>query len=409
MHAGSPSVLRLLRRSHEERVLATLRTHGALSRAELGQRTKLSRPTLSAIVRDLLARNALVEVSSDNGPKRGRGRPASLLALNPSGGLALGLDLGHRHVHAAIANVAHEIIGSASEPCRETTSWAKRLAIAVRLVDELTESSDVSLAALGGIGVGLVGPVLESAGRARSRRQDRVNLVRTGLAERYDVPVHIDNNTRLAALAEAIWGAAVGVQNVLYIRLSYGVGGGLVLGGHLYSGAAGGAGEFGHVSVDTSGPQCECGGRGCLERYVSLGAVLEQCRARRFDHVLRRLSDGDRTVCDVIKTAGWRVGRVVAASCNVVNPDVVVVGGELAMAGDHLMKPLRAAVRTYAHRQVQHGLHTRVAALGREGAARGGVALVLRDWTLLAGYPGNWSVGPDAETTEESQEKSPTG
>lgn len=407
MAGESLNVLHLLRRSHEERVVTALRTHGASSRADLGRRTKLSRATLSAIIRDLLARDVLVEIPAEDGRPRGRGRPATLLALNPKGGLALGLDLGHRRIHVAIANVAHEIAGSASAPCTETTPWARRLAIALRLVDELTERLRVSLASLGGVGVGVVGPVLEASGRPQSRRVGRVNLIRGGLGERFGVPVYIDNNTRLAALAEAIWGAGVGVENVLYIQLSYGVGGGLVLGGHLYSGGAGAAGEFGHISVDVAGPDCPCGGRGCLERYVSLGAVLEQCHSRSLDQVLRRLAGGDQRVRDVIETAGWRIGRVVAASCNVVNPDVVVVGGELAAAGDHLMNPLSAAVRTYAHRGVQHGLRIRPAALRQEGAARGGIALVLREWALLAGYPAG--AGPSAAVHGEDYEQAPAG
>lgn len=395
MSDAPTNVLRLVRQSHEQRVLDALRSYGAMSRAALGERTGLSRATLSAIVRDLVRRSAVIESRAEDGP-RGRGRPVTQLALNPAGGVALGLDLGHRRVHAAVANVAHEIVASASESCAEKTPWAGRLDIAVRLVQQLAEESNLTFDALGGIGVGVVGPV--SAGRVHPNRRNRVNLVRDGLAERFEVPVHVDNNTRLAALAEAIWGAGMGMQNVLYVRLSYGVGGGLVLGGHLYSGTAGGAGELGHVSVDPLGPPCHCGGRGCLERHVSVGAILEQCHARRFDQVLRRLADGDEDVREVVRAAGKRVGQVLAASCNVLNPQAVVVGGELAAAGDHLMQPIRSSIARYTHKHLQEGLHTDVAALGDEGAARGAIALVLREWDLLAGYPE--AVSTETESTE---------
>jgi predicted NBD/HSP70 family sugar kinase len=208
--------------------------------------------------------------------------------------------------------------------------------------------------------------------------------------------VYGDNNTRLAALAEAIWGAGAGVQDVLYLRLSYGVGGGLVLGGHLFSGAGGAAGELGHVSVDRDGPRCACGGRGCLERYVSLAAVLEQSGVRRFDEFLRRIDAGDETAQRIIDDAGTRIGEVLAAACNTVNPDTVVIGGELAEAGDHLLRPLRAVLQQYTHSQVRRQLRIAPAVLGHDDAARGGIALVLRRSDLLAGYPATTS-GPSPE------------
>ncbi len=382
-----PNVLRLLREGHEERVLSALRGYGALTRSELGRHTNLSRATLSSIVRKLLSRSALVEVPSEPEVARGRGRPVNLLTLNPAGGLAVGMDLGHRRVEVAVANVAHEVVASAGEDCAERTPWAQRVEIAVRLLESTTQRASVSLSAVEGIGVGVVGPVSPSGSHRHHRRASRIDLIRERLTGRYGVPVHIDNNTRLGALAEALWGAGAGVPNVLYLRLSYGVGGGLVLNGHLFSGADGGAGELGHVSIDHDGPRCHCGGRGCLERYVSLATLLERCHTRQFDHVLRRLAAGDRRVREVIDDAGRNVGRVLAAACNVVNPEVVVIGGELAAAGDALLRPVRAGIQEAAHRQIRGRLRIEVAVLGHEGAARGGIALVLRRSALLAGYP----------------------
>ncbi|WP_432936864.1 ROK family transcriptional regulator [Kribbella sp. CA-253562] len=382
--------LRLLRETHEERVLAALRTQGAMTRAQLAERTGLSRATLSSIVQDLLATDAVTETAVD-GAARGRGRPVTLLTLNAAGGLALGMDLGHRRIQVTVANVAHEIVGSAGIACSERTPWARRLELALELVDSLATAHHLSLAALAGIGVGVVGPVSETGGHRQPSRAARIGLVRDGLTDRFGLPVYVDNNTRLAALAEAIWGAGAGLQNVLYLRLSYGVGGGLVLGGHLFSGAGGAAGELGHVSVDRDGPRCRCGGHGCLERYVSLAAVLEQCGVRRFDEVLRRLSDGDESVRRIIATAGTRIGAVLAAACNTVNPETVVIGGELAAAGNNLLEPIRAAVHQYAHSQVRQGLQIAPATLGNDDAARGGIALVLRRSALLAGYPASAS------------------
>ncbi|MET9273473.1 ROK family protein [Kribbella sp. NPDC003557] len=367
--------LRLLRETHEERVLTALRTRGALTRAQLVEHTNLSRATLSSIVQTLLGRQALTETGEEASTGRGRGRPVSLLTLNPAGGLALGLDLGHRRIQVTIANVAHEAVASGEVACAERTPWPRRLRLALDLVDDLTTRYEISLTALAGVGVGIVGPVDEATGASN----DRVALVRDTLRARFGVPVFVDNNTRLAALAEAVWGAGAGVSSALYLRLSYGVGGGLVLGGRLFAGAGGAAGELGHISVDRDGPACPCGGRGCLERYVSLTTLQEQCADI--------LDARDATARDLLVDAGTRVGEVLAAACNTVNPEVVVIGGELAETGDHLFDPLRAAFHRYTHSQVRRTARLTRAALGHDAAARGGIALVLTTTPQEASRP----------------------
>ncbi|RZU10260.1 putative NBD/HSP70 family sugar kinase [Kribbella rubisoli] len=348
--------LRLLRETHEGRVLTALRTQGPLTRAQLADQTGLSRATLSSIVQTLLANQAVTEAGpSEAAAIRGRGRPVSVLTLNPAGGLAVGMDLGHRRIQVTVANVAHEIVASDGIACAERTPWVRRVQLAIDLVDGLTTRHAISLSSLAGLGVGIVGPV----------PSDRAGLVRDALAGRFGVPVFVDNNTRLAALAEATWGAAAGVESVLYLRLSYGVGGGLVLGGRLLAGAGGAAGELGHISVDRDGPRCSCGGRGCLERY--LASLLDEYGG--FDELIQ--------AAGAMKAAGTCVGEVLAAACNTVNPEVVVIGGELTGAGEDLFRPLRAALRGHTHTQVHRSLRVTQAELGYDAAARGGIALVL--------------------------------
>lgn len=365
----SSGPLRLLRETHEERVLSVLRTRGPLTRAQLAEQTGLSRATLSSIVQTLLSKQALTErpvspAAEDTGG-RGRGRPVSVVTLNPAGGLALGIDLGQRRIQVTISNVAHEFVASGAVACAERTPWPRRLQLALDLVDDLTTRHDISLTALAGVGVGIVGPVPPGVGRS----SERVVLVRDTLRARFGVPVYVDNNTRLAALAEAVWGAASGVDSALYLRLSYGVGGGLVLGGRLFVGAGGAAGELGHITVDRDGPSCSCGGRGCLERYVSLTTLQEQCA--------NILDARDQKARDLLANAGTQIGEVLAAACNTVNPEVVVLGGELAETGDHLFTPLQGAFRRHTHSQVHRTVRVTRAALGPDAAARGGIALVL--------------------------------
>ncbi|WP_434091071.1 ROK family protein [Streptomyces flaveus] len=376
-----------LRRGHEELVLDLLRKHGRLSRGELGTHSRLSRTTLYDIVGGLLASGAVVaSASAPDAAPRKRGRPVETLTLNPEAGQAIGIDFARRGVHVAAANVAHEIVGSASEPHAADLTWAERTDIAQRLVRSLTGGA-LQFGALSAIGVGVVGPLTDPGGEAAYSRD--IDGLPELLHKRFGVPVLLDNNTRLAALAESVWGAAAGDEDVVYLRLSHGVGGGLVVGGSLHRGAYGLSGEFGHITVDTAGAPCECGGVGCLETVASVGAVLDSYRAAggRADDIaalLAALDSGDPAARDVLRAAGSQVGTVLAAVCNAVGPGVIVIGGELAAAGAALTGPVEEALNAHILPLSRHRLDLRQATLGEVGGALGGIRLVLREFSVLS-------------------------
>ena len=377
-----------LRRGHEELVLDLLRKHGRLSRGELGTRSGLSRTTLYDIVGGLLAGGAVVASAPDAAPRK-RGRPVETLTLNPEAGQAIGIDFARHAVHVAAANVAHEIVGSASETHPGDLSWAERTDIAQRLARSLTGGA-LEFGALSAIGVGVVGPVADPGGETAYARA--IDGLPELLHKRFGVPVLLDNNTRLAALAESVWGAAAGDEDVLYLRLSHGVGGGLVVGGSLHRGAYGLSGEFGHITVDPAGARCECGGVGCLETVASVGAVLDSYRAAggRADDIstlVAAIESGDRAARDVLRAAGSRVGTVLAAVCNAIGPGAIVIGGELAAAGAALFEPVEEALSAHALPLSLHRLDLRQATLGEVGGALGGIRLVLCEFSVLSRYP----------------------
>ncbi|BBA95616.1 putative ROK family transcriptional regulator [Actinacidiphila reveromycinica] len=472
-------LLSRLRRGHEQLVLDLLRTHGPLSRGELGARCGLSRTTLYDIVGALVGNGAVVAAAPEAGPRK-RGRPVERLALNPEAGLAIGIDFARRAVHVAAVNVAHEVVGSASEPHGPDLAWSDRVALAERLIRGLAGDS-LRLDALSAIGVGVVGPVVGSLDAAEPVGTDdpaatarltdepgapapgRANGVHatpvpaepagpavppapgapgaagtaagatlggtsasstatsaapasasaasaavsaTGagrgsmepgpvsrlLEERFKVPVLVDNNTRLAALAESTWGAAAGGTDVLYLRLSHGVGGGLIVGGAPHRGAYGLSGEFGHITVVPDGAACECGGSGCLETVASVGAVLDAYRAaggRAADigDVTAAARDGEDLAVAVLAEVGRRTGTVLAAVCHAIGPGVIVLGGELVAAGDALTGPVERELAAGLLPVARDRVDLRRAALGEAGAALGGIALVLRDSPQLHDHP----------------------
>ena len=164
------------------------------------------------------------------------------------------------------------------------------------------------------------------------------------------MPVIADNDANLGALAELTWGAARGFSDVIYIKVASGVGAGLVVNGELYRGAAGTAGEIGHMTLDERGAVCRCGNRGCLETIVGGEALLRLLGPTHgpdltLPEMVRRALDGDPASRRVVVDAGRSLGIAVASLCNLLAPAAVVIGGELATAGDLLLDPIREALR----------------------------------------------------------------
>jgi predicted NBD/HSP70 family sugar kinase len=251
-------------------------------------------------------------------------------------------------------------------------------------------SATVHLDALSAIGVGVVGPTTDPG--SENAHAQGIDGLPDLLRKRFGVPVLLDNNTRLAALAEAVWGAAADSSDVLYLRLSHGVGGGLVVGGTLHRGRYGLSGEFGHITVDPAGRQCECGGTGCLETRASLDAVLYRYReaggrATDLAGFLDATSAAERPALEVLERVGSEIGEVLAAVCHAVGPGVIVVGGELAEAGPALLEPVERALRQHLMPMARRYVDVRRATLGEAGSALGGIALVLHESPLLSHYP----------------------
>jgi predicted NBD/HSP70 family sugar kinase len=164
-----------------------------------------------------------------------------------------------------------------------------------------------------------------------------------------------------------------------YLRLSAGIGAGLVIGGRPFRGARGVAGEIGHVLVDPQGPICRCGNRGCLETFASPPALCELLRRSHGPITVPRLlalaAEGDAGARRVIHDAGRVVGRAVADLCNFINPDLVIVGGDLSAAGDLLLDPMREAVRRFAIPAAAEDVRITAGVLGDRAEVLGSLAL----------------------------------
>ena len=210
-----------------------------------------------------------------------------------------------------------------------------------------------------GVGVALPGPIDRRSGKIGSEviLPDWAGVqAQRELSRRLERHVEVDNDANLGALAEASFGAGRGLENIVYLMLGSGIGAGLVLDGRVHRGAAGLAGELGHVQVRTDGAVCRCGNRGCLETVAGERALAALLRPRLGRDVTVRdlielIDTGDLGATRLVNDAGRAIGRVLADLCNALNPEAIIVGGELSRSGDaaargdpRVGRPLRAAV-----------------------------------------------------------------
>ncbi|MEU1372517.1 ROK family transcriptional regulator [Streptomyces triculaminicus] len=378
-----------LHRANLERVVRAVRMAGSLTQAEIARATGLSAATVSNIVRELKD-GGTVEVT----PTSSGGRRARSVSLSGDAGIVVGVDFGHTHLRVAIGNLAHRVLAEEAEPLDVDASAAQGLARAEHLVKSLIAAAGISQDKIVGVGLGVPGPIDVESGVLGSTAilpGWAGTNPRDDLAARLGVPVHVDNDANLGALGELVWGAGRGAADLAYIKVASGVGAGLVINGQIYRGPGGTAGEIGHITLDESGPVCRCGNRGCLETFTAARYVLPLLHsAHGADLTMARMvqlaHDGDPGCRRVIADVGRYIGSGVANLCNLLNPSRVVLGGDLAEAGDLVLATIRESVSRYAIPSAARQLEVVPGALGGRSEVLGALALVLSemgDSTLL--------------------------
>jgi predicted NBD/HSP70 family sugar kinase len=369
------------------RVFGLLAEAGPTSRAELARRTALAPSTVSAVVSDLQAARLVVEPAAPAVARGAVGRPAALVALHRTAGLALGLDFGKRHLRVALADLAHAVVAERHQPLDADLPASEAIALATGLVDEVLAEAGADHAQIVGVGMGLPGPVHRPSGELGDstilpgwvgvRAADAMSAA-------LGHPVAVENDASLGALSEWMWGAGRGARDMAYLKLATGVGAGLIVGGQPYGGSGGTAGEIGHTVIDPRGPICRCGNRGCLETLAGSSAVLASLRDALGEapltlaDVIRRARDGHAGCRRAIGDAGAAIGTAAATLCNLLNPRRIVVGGELAPAGPLLLEPLAESLARGAVRSAAEDVAVVEGELGDRAEVLGAVALVLR-------------------------------
>jgi predicted NBD/HSP70 family sugar kinase len=314
------------------------------------------------------------------------GRPPELLELNPALAIVGGIDFGHRSVRVAIADLSGATLAEARYECDVDNEASAAIATAADGLEALIASSRPALSPPIAVGAAISAPVYHDGRLVAAGILPGWAAIspRLELERRLGVPVHVGNDADLGALAEARTGAARGAADLVYLMLSAGVGGGLVLGGSLHTGHRGIAGELGHVIVDPKGAACRCGNRGCLETVAGAEAVLAAVRSAVGEPVslaeaARLALAGDRRARGPFAAAGRAAGRVAGAVCNVVDPELVIVGGELIVAGATVVDAVRDGLAQSAIAPVREGVRVVAATLGDRAELLGAVGLAIAE------------------------------
>ncbi|MCK8676135.1 ROK family transcriptional regulator [Streptomyces lichenis] len=382
-----------LHRANLERVVRAVRMAGSLTQAEIARTTGLSAATVSNIVRELKD-GGTVEVT----PTSAGGRRARSVSLSGDAGVVIGVDFGHTHLRVAVGNLAHQVLAEEAEPLDVDASSEEGFDRAEALVKRLIQTTGISPDKVVGVGLGVPGPIDVSSGTLGSTSilpgWTGINPSQE-LGRRLGVPVYVDNDANLGALGELVWGGGRGVRDLAYIKVASGVGAGLVIDGQIYRGPGGTAGEIGHITLDESGPVCRCGNRGCLETFTAARYVLPLLHSSHgteltMERVVQLAREGDPGCRRVIGDVGRHIGSGVANLCNLLNPSRVVLGGDLAEAGELVLGPIRESVSRYAIPSAARQLSLAPGALGGRAEVLGALALVLSemgDSTLLGAAP----------------------
>lgn len=371
-------------------VLRYVRAHAPCSRADIAAATGLNKATVSSLVADLLARRLVRET----GLTENRiGRPATMLVLDGSAYAAVGLEVNADYLTAVALDLAGQRLlswrrsfaGLHVSPGKAVAAVA---ALGRRAVSKVTKEGRQVL----GLTVGVPG-LIGADGTVRVAPNlgwHDVDL-RAALVDalKPDYPVTVDNDANLAATAEFRYGAHAGTTNLVYLTGEVGIGAGVITDGHLLRGSRGFTGEVGHVQLDPAGPECGCGRRGCLEALAGVAAILHRINPEadthrgpadlepEIDEVVRRARAQEKEVLEGLAEIGTWLGHGASILANVVNPEVIVLGGYFVPLAPWLLPAAQAELERRTLAADAGGAQIVASTLGHNAAAIGGAARVL--------------------------------
>jgi len=383
---------RAIREVNRSIILDLVRRGGRISRTELARRSKLTKPTVSTIIFELLDQGVVREVGFGESVSGG-GRPARMLEFNDAAAAYLGIHFGVRATTVAVADARGVIRLVRGRPAVHGQPGRSMKEIRL-LVAEALRAARVPRSRVEAVGATVPGLVDHESGTCvlAPNLDWRDFPLRDALADELRVPVVVNNITQASAVAEGRQGAARGVRSYVWVYVGSGVGAGVVIDGRLFYGQSGFSGEIGHCPVVEDGPACACGRRGCLEAVASsmaLSRAVHDAVARKEPTLLAAhgkdpmdtvtiaaaAAEGDAVALRILAQAAEHLGRGISFLLNVLNPEMIVLGGPVVLAGEAFLREVRGAVARHA--LLPHGVAVVPSTLGDKAELTGAVLLAM--------------------------------
>lgn len=392
MTSGSQSDLR---QGNLTTLMQYLWQQPALTRSNLAKETGLNRATITRLISDLSDSGFVRENGLESS---GPGRPSIPLEINPEAGYLIGAEIGPDFLAVILSDFTHSILWSDKRSFARGSDFETVLPLLVSILSDAINQMQNPNLPLYGISIGVQGLVNTEDNTllfAPNLNWRDVNLGDL-LSQEFDVPIYVDNVASLSAFGESYSGVATTASHVLYISTQYGIGGRHIINNTVLRGANGVAGEIGHMTIDVNGKSCTCGKQGCWETVASQKAALDYTREllneghasiipELLDENLDELSirvlvdaanQDDELAQVVLSTTGRYLGVGIANLVNALNPHLIVLGGELSIAGEYLLPKIKEVVAEQALQWSYEDCEILIAKHGSNATLMGAIARV---------------------------------
>ena len=375
-------------------IIAYMAINGESTLSELTRELHISVPTMTKLVQELVDDSIVIDLGKVETPG---GRRPNVFGLANSAIYFAGINVGRDHMTYVITDLQNNIIREHTDNSFELVDRPQCLERICQNIENFIATSGVDREKILGVGVSIVGRVNPETGRSYKYFTSSEESLTDIISARIGIRVMLENDTRARCYAEYTTGKAKNESNVIYLHMGRGVAIGIVIDGKLYYGKNGFAGEFGHIPFFDNEIICACGKKGCLETEVSgialenkivdliergvnthLREMYDRGESIHINDIIAAARNDDNLAIELIEEAGEKVGKAVAFLINTFNPETVIVGGNLAMAGEYLMLPLKSSTNKYSLNLVYKDTKFRVSKMSDSSNAWG-VAMLIRN------------------------------
>lgn len=386
---------------YKKRILKELYFTPSLSCADLYIRINKSFPLITKLLNELMEEGLVIETGY--AISTGGRRPLTY-AIKEDVMYVVSVAMDQFVTRVSIMDMQNKSITEVEKIELDLAGNEKALLVLIEKIENTIQSSGIPKSKISGVGIGMPGFVNAEKGINYTFLKTPQKSISQIISERIGIPVYIDNDSSLVALAEQRFGAAIDKKNAMVLNIGWGIGLGLILNGQLFRGHDGFAGEFSHIPLFNNGKLCGCGKSGCLETETSLVTIIEKAKeglksgrlskinipatahlGQAIEIIMHAAQNGDRFAVELFTEAGYNIGRGVAILIHLLNPEIVILSGRGSSAGKVLMAPIQQALNEHCIPRLSHSTELEISTLGYMAELIGAAALVMENFEKEAG------------------------